>query len=78
MLIASITCFEIEIKDAKSTTKSASYFDIHTKIYSDGMLRTKHDKIYYFNFPIVNFPFICSKSPAYISQLIRYSRAHGS
>ena len=34
-----------------------------------------------FNFPIVNFPFICSNIPAapvYISQLIRYSRACGS
>ena len=37
-----------------------------------------------FNFPIVNFPFICSNipaAPAYgvcISQLIRYSRACGS
>jgi hypothetical protein len=47
-----------------------------------GELRTN---LYYkrndFNFPIVNFPFICSNSPAapaygvYISQLIRYSRA---
>ena len=37
-----------------------------------------------FNFPIVNFPFICSNIPAapaygvYISQMIRYSRACGS
>jgi len=37
-----------------------------------------------YNFPIVNFPFICSNIPAapacgvYISQLIRYSRACGS
>ena len=39
------------------------------------------DKRYDFNFPIVNFPFICSNIPAapaygvYMSQLIRYSRA---
>jgi hypothetical protein len=38
----------------------------------------------YFNFPIVNFPFMCSNIPAepaylaYLSQLIRYSRACGS
>ena len=43
-----------------------------------------YDKRYYFNFPIVNFPFICSNIPAapaygvYISQLLRYSRARGS
>ena len=40
-----------------------------------------YDKRYYFNFPIVNFLFICSNisaAPAcevYISHLIRYSRA---
>ena len=43
-----------------------------------------YDKSDDFNFPIVNFPFICSKITAasaygvYISQLIRYSRACGS
>jgi hypothetical protein len=37
-----------------------------------------------FNFPIVNFPFICGNIPeapaygVYISQMIRYSRACGS
>jgi hypothetical protein len=48
-------------------------------------LRTKlSDKRDDFNFPIVNFPFICSNIPTassygvYISQLIRYSRACGS
>jgi hypothetical protein len=45
---------------------------VTTKLYAK-----RHD----FNFPIVNFPFICSNSPAahaygvYISQFIRYSRA---
>ena len=48
-------------------------------------LRTKHyDKRDDVNFPIVNFPFICSNIPAapaygvYISQMIRFSRACGS
>ena len=48
----------------------------------EGHLKTKlYDKRDYFNFPIVNFPIICSNisaAPAYgiyISQLIRYSRA---
>ena len=47
--------------------------------------RTKlYDKRDDLNFPIVNFPYICSNIPAapaygvYISQLIRYSRACGS
>ena len=54
-------------------------------LYSEGRLRSKHnEKRDDFNFPIVNFPFICSNIPAasaysvYISQLIRYSRACGS
>ena len=74
-----------EIKDTTDTKRSALYLDLHLEIDSEGRLRTK---IYYkgddFNFPIVNFPFICSNIPAasayglYISQLIRYSRACGS
>ena len=49
---------------------------------TDGRLNTKiYDKRDDFNFPIVNFPFLCSNIPAapaygvYVSQLIRYSRA---
>jgi hypothetical protein len=52
---------------------------------NEGRLRRKHyDKKDDFNFPIVSFPFICSNIPAapaygaYISQLIRNSRACGS
>jgi hypothetical protein len=67
----------LEIKEATDAYRSASYLDIG----SEGRLRTKlYDKRYYLNFPIVNFPFICSNIPAapvygvYISQLIRYSR----
>jgi hypothetical protein len=62
-----------------------SYLDLHLEIDSEGRLWTKlYDKRDDFNFPIVNFPFICSNIPAapaygvYISQLIRYSRACGS
>ena len=76
---------ELEIKDTTDTDRSASYFDLHLEIDSEGRLRTKlYDKKDDFNFPIVNFSFICSNIPAvpaygvYISQLIRYSRACGS
>jgi hypothetical protein len=76
---------ELEIKDTKDTDRCASYLDLHLEIDSEGRLRTKlYDKRDDFNFPIVNFPFICSNLPAapayevYISQLIRYSRACGS
>jgi hypothetical protein len=76
---------ELEINDTKDTDRSASYLDLNLEIDSEGRLRTKlYDKRDDFNFPIVNFPFICSNLPAapayevYISQLIRYSRACGS
>ena len=73
------------MKDTTDTARSDSYFDIHIEVDSGGWLRTKHyNKRDYFNFPIVNVPFICSNilaAPAYgvyISQLIRYSRACGT
>ena len=60
---------------------SASYLDLHLETDSEVRLRTKlYDKRDGFNFPIVNFPFICSNIPpapayeVYIYQLIRYSR----
>ena len=76
---------EHEIKNTTDTDRSASYIDIHLEIDSEGPLRTKpYDKRNDFNFPIVNFPFVCSNIPAapaygvYISLLIQYSRACGS
>ena len=37
----------------------------YTSFDSEGRLRTKlYDKRYDFNFPIVNFPFICNNIPA--------------
>jgi hypothetical protein len=76
---------ELEKKDIIDTDRSASYLDLHLEIDCEGWLRTKpYDKRDDFNFPIVNFPFICSNIPAapayggYISQMIRYSRVCGS
>ena len=76
---------EIERKDTTDTDRSASYLDLHLEIDSEGRLRTKlYDKRDDLNFPIVNFPFICSNIPeapaygVYISQTMRYSRACGS
>jgi hypothetical protein len=39
---------------------SASYLDIHLRIDSEVAVKNKRD---HFNFPIVNFPFICSTIP---------------
>ena len=76
---------ELEIKDTTDTYKSASNLDLHLEIDSEERLRTKpyDERDDFFNFPIVNFPFICNSIPAalvygvYISQMIRYSRACG-
>ena len=63
---------ELEIKDTTDTARSASYLGL--------MLDINSDKEKDFNFPIVNFPLICSNTPTvreygvYISQLIRYLR----
>jgi hypothetical protein len=72
-------------KDTTDTDMSASYLDLQLALDSEGRLRTKlYDKRDDFIFSIVNFPFICTNIPsaptyeAYISQLIRYSRACGS
>ena len=51
-----IYSIELEIKDTTDTDMSVSY--------SEGQLRTKlYDKRDDFNFPILNFPFICSNIP---------------
>ena len=56
---------ELEIKDTTDAARSASYLDLHLKIDSEGQLRTKlYDKRDDINFPILNFPFICSNIPA--------------
>jgi len=72
-----IAYIEFEIKYPTDTAKYASYLDIHLEIDSEGRLRTKlYDKRDYFNFPFVNFPFICSNMPSapaygvYVSRLI--------
>ena len=73
---------ELEIKDTTETSMCASYLDILLEIDKNQHLTTRlYDKRDDFNFPIVNFPFLCSNIPecpaygVYISQLIRYARA---
>ena len=85
IMIDRIFPLELEINDSTGTARSASHLDLHLEIDNEVRLRTElYNKRYVFNFPIVNFPFICSNIPAapaygvYISQLIRYSRACGS
>ena len=76
---------ELEIKDTTESNTSLSYLDLLLSIGRNGKLHTSiYDKRDYFNFHIINFPFLSSNiptSPAYgvfISQLIRYVRACSS
>ena len=80
-----IYLFEFEIKDTTYWARFASYHDLHLKVDSEVRVRTNlYEKMDYFNFPMVNFPFICKTFQqnlymGYIySILIRYSEACGS
>jgi hypothetical protein len=68
--------WKVEIKDTTATGRSASNIDLHLEIDSESWLRTKlYDKRDDYNFPIVNFPFICSNisaaSPSFVTQIFR-------
>jgi hypothetical protein len=76
---------ELEIKDTTDTDRSASclYMPLPTPRNWQVKNETLRQKRW-FQFPIVNFSFICSNIPAapvyevYVSQLIWYSRTCGS
>ena len=73
---------ELEVKETTDATSLASFFDLYLEFDDSGQLSTKiYDKRDDFNFKIIHFPNMCSNIPAspvydaYISQLIRYTRA---
>jgi hypothetical protein len=73
---------ELEIKDTTDSDARASYLDLLLEYDRNHDLYVKlYDKRDDFDFPIVNFPFMCSNIPqapaygVYVSQLIRYARA---
>jgi hypothetical protein len=73
---------ELEAKGTIDTASSASFLDLYLEFDDSGQLSTKiYDKRDDFNFEIINFPNMCSNtpaSPAYgvcILQLICFARA---
>ena len=59
---------ELEFKDTTDSSTSASYLDILLGIDRDQHLTTQiYDKRDDFDFSIVNFPFLCSNIPGYIT-----------
>ena len=64
---------ELEISDITDASWSAPYLNIHFDIYTEGRLRITILKRKVFNFPIWNFPFICSNIPiAPLHEAYRY------
>ena len=56
-----IYSIQLEVNDTTDRDMSASYLNLHLESDIEGRLRTKlYEKRDDFNFPIVNFPFICS------------------
>ena len=71
---------ELQLNKANVSDTEASFLNLHLSI-SDGFVKTKiYDKRDYFDFDIVNFPFLDGDVPrstsygVYISQLIRFAR----
>ena len=61
MLMGSIPCMEIGINKSTDAALSVSYPDQHLEIDIEDWLRTElYTKRDYFNFRIVNFPFMFS------------------
>ena len=70
---------ELQLNKANVSDTEDSFFDLHLSVL-DGFVKTKiYDKRDYFDFDIVNFPFLDGDVPrltsygVYISQLIRFA-----
>ena len=70
---------ELQLNKANTSDTEAPFFDLHLSI-SNGFVSSKIYKRDYFDFDIVNFPFLVGDVPCstsygvYISQLIRFAR----
>jgi hypothetical protein len=80
--VDSIHHIERETKDTTGFSKTCtSYLDVSLNLDTNDNITTQlYEKQNDFNFPIVNFPYLCSNIPAshsygvLISQLIQYAR----
>ena len=72
---------ELLLNKANASDTEAAYLDLNLSIHNDKASTKIYDKRDYFNFDIVNFPFLDGDVPrrptygVYISQLIRFARA---
>ena len=71
---------QLKLKKTSESSTTLSYLDIQITIVNGKYSTAVYDKRNYFNFKIVNFPFLCSNIPSrpaygvYISQLVRINR----
>ena len=72
---------ELVIKETSKPRRPVEYLDLNLDVSSGDLVCSIFDKRDYFNFHIVNFPYLSGNIPSapaygtYISQLIRYGRA---
>ena len=79
-MVGQIYPIKLQLNKENSSDTEAPFLDLNLSITNDIGFSKNYDKRDYFNFEIVNFPFIdgdVPRSPSYgvyISQLIRFAR----
>ena len=80
-MVSQIYPSELQLNKANSSDTEAAFLDLQLSISNDIFSTNIYDKRDYFDFEIVNFPFLDGDVPrstsygVYISQLIRFARA---
>ena len=80
-MVSQIYPSELHLNKANTTDTEAAFLDLHLSVSSDIVSIKIYDNRDYFDFEIVNFPFLDGHVPRstsfgiYISQLIRFARA---
>ena len=75
-MVGQIYPTELQLNRANSSDTEAPFLDLNLSI-TNGIVSSKNNKRDYFNFEIVNFPFLDGAVPSYgvyISQVIRFAR----
>ena len=80
-LISQIYPSELQLNKAYTSDTEAAFLDLHLSISNDIVATKIYDKRNYFDFEIVNFPFLDGDIPhstsygVYIPQLISFTKA---
>ena len=80
-MVIQIYLSELQLNNANTSDTEAPFLDLHLSISNDIVSTKIYEKRDYFDFEIVNFPFLDGDVPrstsygVYISQFIRFARA---